>query len=107
MNKIEQNVMASVGLIYAFRTLTGLRALKLYVLILSLWGIMRLVWVSKVAENFLVAEKAGIAGISNYILVALSHAHLGVQIVLVIGVLAAGSLFLDVARAAPTRRLYA
>ena len=99
--------MASVGLVYAARTLLGLRALKLYALILSLWGIMKLVWISKVAENFVIAEKAGLSGLGNYVLVALEHAHLAVQLVLIICILASVSLFLDVTRPAPARWLRA
>lgn len=103
MSKIEQQVMASVGAIYLARTLVGATALKLYALLLSVWGIGKLVWVSKVFENLAVAEQSGIQAVGNFILVALSHAQFGVQIALVVAVIAAVSLFLDVTRTSGRR----
>ncbi len=92
--------MASVLAIFIARKLVGRTALKCYALALSFWGIGRLVWVGKVFENFLVASNTGLEGVSHFLLSALEHAHLGVQLSLVVVVLAGISLVLDLARAA-------
>ncbi len=90
--------MASVGTVYATRQLTSTAALKVYALILSLWAVGRLVWVSKVFENFVQVEKSGIGAISNYMLYAVEHTHLAVQLALLVAILAAASLALDAIR---------
>ncbi len=102
-SNITKRVMAGVAVIYAVRVLTGATALKAYALLLSVWGVGKLVWVSKVVENFIAVEKNGLRGMGEFALTAVSHAHLGVQLVLLVSVLAAGSLFLDLARAATPR----
>ncbi len=51
-SRIEQQVMASVGVVYATRQLVSATALKLYVCALSLVGLAKLVWVHRVFENF-------------------------------------------------------
>jgi hypothetical protein len=98
VSKIEQQVMAGVGTIYSARKLTGLTALKIYALILSVWGIGRLVWVSKVFDNFFAVEKNGIGAISNYLLYAVEHTHLAVQLTLLVAAVAAVSLLVDTVR---------
>ncbi len=98
MSTTHTAVMASVGAIYIGRVLTGTRALKVYALILSVWGIGRLAWVSKIAENFFTVEQRGIGSLVTYIFAAIEHAHLGVLIAVVIASFAAISLFLDFAR---------
>jgi hypothetical protein len=103
MSKISQQVMASVAVIYAARKASGPTALKLYTLMLSIWGIGKLVWVSKVFENFLVAGKSGMTALSNYLLVALEHAHISVQLTLAVFIIAGVWLLLDLARAAAPR----
>ena len=50
-SKIEQQVMAGVGVVYAARQLTSATALKLYVCAASLYGLVQLVWVHRVFEN--------------------------------------------------------
>jgi hypothetical protein len=96
--KIEQQVMASVGVIYTARTLTNVTALKVYALILSVWGIGRLVWVSKVLDNFFAVEKYGLGAISNYLLYAVEHTHLAVQLALFVAAVASVGLIIDAAR---------
>lgn len=103
MSKIQQNVMASVALIYAARTLLGPVALKFYVLLASVWGIGRLVWVSKVFENLAVAEKSGLTAVGNFALAAIEHASTSVLLVLVVAAVAACLLLFDVVRAAAPR----
>ncbi len=103
MTQIKQNVMASVALIHAARTLFGATALKLYVLLASVWGIGRLVWVSKIFENLSLVEKSGITAVGNFMLAALEHTSTSVLLVLVVAVVTAFLLFLDVARAGASR----
>ena len=98
VSNIERQVMAGVGTIYATRQLTSLTALKVYALILSLWGIGRLVWVSKIFTNFMQVEKNGIGSITTYALQAVEHTHLAVQLTLVVAIVAATSLALDAIR---------
>lgn len=98
VSTIERQVMASVGTIYAARQLTSLTALKVYALILSLWGIGRLVWVSKIFANFMQVEKSGAGAITNYTLYAVEHTHLAVQLALLVAIVAAVSLALDAVR---------
>ncbi len=78
-SKIEQQVMAGVGAIYTARQLVSATALKLYVCVLSLYGIGRLVWVSRVWENL---SHVGLQNAFNFALSAVTHTHLPVQIAL-------------------------
>ena len=103
MSTIKQNVMASVALIYAVRTLFGATALKFYVLLAAVWGVGKLVWVSKVFENLALVERSGITAVGNFMLAAIEHASTSVLLVLVVGIAAGFSLFFDVARASRTR----
>ncbi len=106
-SKIEQQVMAGVGVIYTARMLTGLTALKIYALILSVWGIGRLVWVSKVFDNFFAVEKNGVGAIFNYLLVAVEHTHLAVQLTLLVAALAFVSLMVDFVKSVSMSRTFA
>lgn len=99
MSSIERRVMASVGVIYIAHAITGITALKVYALILSVWGIGRLVWVSRVFDNFFMVEKHGLGAISNYLLVALEHTNIAVQLTLFVAALAFVSLLVDFVRA--------
>jgi hypothetical protein len=107
MSNTTQKVMASVLVIYTMRTLFGATAFKVYALLLSVWGIGRLVWVSKVFENFAVVEKSGVQAVGNFVLTALTHAHVEVQLVLFVALLAGVSLVFDFARAAPRSARFA
>jgi hypothetical protein len=104
MTRIKQNVMASVALIYAARVLFGATALKLYVLLFAVWGIGKLVWVSKIVENLSTVEKSGLASVGNFVLAALEHASTSVQLVLLVALVAAFSLVFDAVRAGATAR---
>jgi len=99
--------MAAVAAIYITRTLLSLTALKVYMIILAVWGIARLVWVSRVVENFYTVEQSGAAAAGRFLLAAVSHAQLGVQIALLIMVIAGVSLLLDISRAGTTRGSFA
>jgi aspartate/tyrosine/aromatic aminotransferase len=98
ISPIERQVMASVGAVYFARTLTGTTALKVYAFILSMWVVGRLVWVSKVFANFVMVEKGGLSAMSNFVLYAVEHAHLGVQLALLVAAVAFVSLVVEAAR---------
>ena len=91
-SKIEQQVMAGVGVVYAFRQLTGATALKLYVCALSLYGFGRLVWVSRVWENL---AHVGVQNSLQFIFSAVLNTHLPVQIALAVLVVAGFGLVRD------------
>ena len=99
--------MASVGTIYIGRTLTGTTALKLYALILSVWMLGRLVWVSKILQNFWGVEKNGLGSISNYLLYAVEHTHLAVQLTLLVAAVAFISLAIDTVRSFSNKTILA
>lgn len=94
--------MAGVGTIYAARQLTSVGALKIYALILSLWMVGRLVWVSEIFHNFMQVEKLGAGAIANYLLDAVGHTQLAVQVCLLVAIVAAASLAIDAIRSAST-----
>lgn len=96
-SKIEQQVMASVGVIYSARQLVSMTALKLYVCALSLFGIARLVWVSRVWENL---AHVGLSHAAQFMLSAVLNTHLPVQLALAVFVVAGVSLAIDIIRKA-------
>ncbi|MDB5224718.1 MAG: hypothetical protein JWO43_340 [Candidatus Adlerbacteria bacterium] len=106
MSIIEKNVMAGVRMVYLGRTLVSRTALEAYVAVLSLWGIGRLVWVSEVFHNFVTVEKLGLAATGKYVLYALGHTQIGVQLTLLVLGAALLGLAVDAVRSAttPTRR---
>ena len=95
MSKISTQVMAAVAVIYAARALLSATALKLYVLLASVWAVARLVWVAKVFENLEAVEKSGVAAAANFALTAITHAHPSVQATLAVGAVALVSLFFN------------
>ena len=103
-SKIEQRVMAGVGVIYAARQLVSATALKLYVCALSLYGIGRLVWVSHVFENW---ANVGLQGTAQFATSAVLNTHLAVQLTLLVLIFAGVSLFLDFTRSFTTSRTLA
>src|SRR3989338_5596464 len=100
-SKIEQQVMAGVGVIYTARQLVSATALKLYVCVLSLYGIGRLVWVSHVFENW---ANVGLQGSLQFAASAVLNTHLPVQIALLVLVFAGVSLLLDFTRSVVSPR---
>lgn len=105
VSKIERQVMAGVGTVYAARQLTSTTALKVYALILSLWTVGRLVWVSHVFANFLEVERGGLGAMANYTLYALEHTHLGVQLALLVAAVAFISLAAEMVRSNRTPQI--
>ena len=101
---IEQHVMANVGVIYTGRKVFSATMLKLYVLVLAMLAIWRLVWVTRVLQNFTVVEKNGLASMANYALYAVLHTHPLVQVTLAIAAVALVLLMVDLLRPAATPR---
>ena len=106
-SKIEQQVMAGVGAVYLGRKATSRTAIEIYALVISLWVIGRLVWVSKIFDNFFTVEKHGLGAINTYILYAIEHTHPVVQLTLLVAVVTFVALVIDAGRsiASPTRAL--
>lgn len=103
-SKIEQQVMASVGVIYAARQLLSATAVKLYVCVLCLYGIAQLVWVERVWSNL---AQVGLSGVGHFTLSALTHTDSIVQITLTALVVAGMSLLLDFTRTLASGRRFA
>ena len=104
-SKIEQQVMAGVWIIYTVRKLTSRTAVELYVLGLSALALWRLIWVHKVLDNFFSVESHGISAVGNYLMVAVSHTQLSVQLTLVVAAVALIALCVDAARSFGSREL--
>jgi|SRR3989344_796038 len=94
-SKIEQQVMAGVGVVYAARQLTSATALKLYVCAASLYGLVQLVWVHRVFENW---ANVGLSGSLQFVAAAVLNTHTAVQLTLMVLLFAAASLLLDLVR---------
>lgn len=106
-SKIEQQVMASVAVVHTARRMVSATALKVYVLVASVYALGILVWVSRVEENFLQALNGGVLAVGNFVLAAFVNTSVGVQMASVIAILALGSLAIDLARSASARSRYA
>jgi len=98
ISKIEQQVMASVAVIYSVRHATSPFMLKLYAVVLSAAGIVAFVSISHVASNFVAVMQGGLPSIANYTTTAVLHTTLIVQLALVVGIAALISMMLDIAR---------
>lgn len=95
MTKIEQQVMASVGVIHTTRRIFSATAFKLYTLVASVYALGILVWVSRIQENLLEVMNGGVLAVGNYVLFAVTHTSIAVQAVLVVATVALFSLALD------------
>lgn len=104
MTKIEQQVMASVAVIYATHALVSMTALKVYALAASAWAFGALVWVAHVEQNFLQVMNGGVFAVGNFILSAFTHTRTPVQLVILVAIFALGSLAVDLARRLSTPR---
>lgn len=104
MSKIEQQVMAAVGVLYVVRVITSKRALKVYALLLSFLGIATFASLPNVAHNFGMVMANGLPSVATYIVAAVLGTKIIVQLALAIGVVAAFLLFVDIARIAPRGR---
>lgn len=98
MTKIEQQVMAGVMLVYTIRRLTSAFALKMYALVLSVFGVALFVSLSNVAENFTTVAEGGVASIAVFLFSAIVGTTAVVQLALAVGAFAAASLAVDAVR---------
>ena len=103
-SNIQRQVMAAVALVYAARVAKSPTALKVYVVLISIGVLARLVWVAKVFQNFALVERHGLGATSNYVLFAVGHTQLAVQLTLLVAAIAFMGLILDTARTLSTRR---
>ena len=94
-SRIEQQVMAGVGVVYAARQLVSATALKLYVCMFSFYGLVQLVWVHRVFENW---ANVGLQGSLQFATSAVLNTHLAVQMTFLVLIFAGFSLFLDFTR---------
>ncbi len=93
--KIEQQVMASVGVIHTTRRIFSMTAFKVYTLVASVYALGILVWVSRIQENLLEVMNGGVLAVGNYVLFAVTHTSVAVQATLVVAAIAFFSLALD------------
>lgn len=103
-SKIETQVMASVGTIYTARQLVSATALKLYVCAAATYGLVQLVWVHRVFENW---AKVGLEGTVTFFADAVVTTSLPVQLTLLVLLVAGVSLVRDLSRFATTQNRYA
>jgi hypothetical protein len=101
-SNIEEQVMASVAVIYTTRKLVSRTALKLYVFLLSVVGITFFVSVPHITQNFEHVARGGVGSIMNFLVTALLSTTLVVQVAVLLGVLALFSLIFDVVRSFTT-----
>jgi len=95
-SKIEQQVMASVGIIYLGRSLMSATALKLYVFVAAAYTLVQLTWVHKVFANW---AHVGLGGTWQFVTYAILHTHLPVQVALMVLAVAGILLVRDAVRA--------
>jgi hypothetical protein len=104
-SKIERQVMASVAVVYTVRKLISRTAIELYVLALATVAMWRLVWVHRVLQNFSTEQRYGLSATGNYLLVAVEHTQVAVQLTLLVAACAFVALVLDFARSAASRQM--
>jgi hypothetical protein len=98
-SRIEQQVMASVGVVYTARKLTSRIALEFYALAAAGVALWQVTWVHKVIANFANVERGGLGSMEQYISYAFLHTHLVTQAALVVAAVAAVLLIADALRA--------
>ncbi len=98
MSNLEQKVMANVAMIYTARKMVSRTALKFYVLVLSLAGMVFLVSLPHVADNFAHIANGGVGSIAIFLTTAVLSTTLVVQAILLVMALAFVSLATDFLR---------
>ena len=93
--------MAGVGVIYTTRQAFSATALKLYVCAASLYGLVQLVWIHRVFENW---SNVGLQGTAQFLTSAVLNTHLSVQLTLLVLMFTGVSLLLDFARSVTAPR---
>ncbi len=96
-SKIEQQVMASVGVIYAARKLTSRFALSCYALALSFLGTAYFVSLPHVLENLTNVAGGGVGSIETFFVSAVLGTKFVVQIALLVGIGALAVMAIDLA----------
>ena len=84
-SKIEQQVMAGVGILYVARRATSRTALELYMLALSACGVIFFVSLPHVFVNLMHVESGGLLSVAAFVLAAVLGTSLVVQLALLIG----------------------
>jgi hypothetical protein len=101
---LEQRVMATVGVIYTTRKVFSPVMLKLYVLALAALALWRLVWVTRIEQNFVRVLNGGATAEWRYAFSAFTHTHTIVLVTIAVAVVAFVGLVLDLARSAASPR---
>lgn len=97
-SKIEQQVMASVAVVYTARTLTSRFAFECYAFVLSFAGAAYFVSLPNVAANLLQVAQGGLPSIGTFFVGAVLGTKLVVQVALAIGIFSLGLIALDLIR---------
>jgi hypothetical protein len=97
-SKIEQQVMASVGVVYAVRKATSRLALECYALVLSLAGTAYFVSLPHVWANFMHVANGGVLSVGTFVITAVLSTKLVVQIAVSVGAIAFILMAVDVVR---------
>lgn len=95
-SRIEQQVMAGVGVIYAGRQLVSRVALECYALAAAALALWQFTWVHKVLANW---AHVGLGGTWQFVSYAVMHTHLPVQVALLVAAAAGIALVVDALRA--------
>ncbi|HVY73168.1 MAG TPA: hypothetical protein VG984_03960 [Candidatus Paceibacterota bacterium] len=103
-SKIEQQVMASVGVIYIARKLTSRIALECYALLLSFAGAAYFVSLPNVIANFAHVAQGGLVSIGAFLVAAVLGTKLVVQIAVIVGAGALLAMVADIVRSTPASR---
>lgn len=101
-SKIEQQVMAGVGVIYAARKATSRFAFECYGLALSVAGAAYFVSLPNVFANFTHVMQGGLPSTATFIVAAIAGTKLVVQIAVAIGGVALLAMAVDLVRSATT-----
>ena len=99
--------MANVAVIYAVRKLGSRLALECYALAASFVGVAVLVSLPNVEANLATTAGRGIMSVPGFIFAAVLRTELSVQLMLLVGALAALSLFVDIFRSRLSSRALA
>ncbi len=99
MSTMEKNIIASVYVIYIARKITSRIAIECYILLASFIGMVMLVSLPHIAQNFSMSAQHGLVSMGSFTLSALMATRLSVQIVLLIACAALFFLLRDILRA--------
>ncbi|MCX6819833.1 MAG: hypothetical protein NT019_00890 [Candidatus Adlerbacteria bacterium] len=106
-SKIEQQVMASVAVVYTARRLTSRFALECYALVLSFVGTVFFVSLPHVAANLSNVASGGVGSIEAFIISAVLGTKLIVQLALLVGACALVAMGVDMSRANSPKNTFA